>query len=321
MKKLIKIALPLLDIILIPFVFFATALLWFVRKARVSKLSITKKILLYIGVFPIIRHYYEPMFDTRELTKSLSSDRSLPGINLNNNGQVEMLNKFNFEEETRDLPLEKESEDSYYLNNGTFGPGDAEYWYNIIRISKPKIIIEIGSGYSTLMAIKAINKNKEEDSSYNCEHYCIEPYEMPWLEKSGVTVIRKKVENVEKSFFRKLEKSDILFIDSSHVIRPQSDVLVEYLEILPILNPGVIVHIHDIFSPKDYPEDWIKNEVRFWNEQYLVEAFLTMNNDWKVIGGLNYLYHNHFEKLKEKCPNLSYNREPCSFYIKRIIKD
>ena len=145
MKKLIKIALPLLDIILIPFVFFATALLWFVRKARVSKLSITKKILLYIGVFPIIRHYYEPMFDTRELTKSLSSDRSLPGINLNNNGQVEMLNKFNFEEETRDLPLEKESEDSYYLNNGTFGPGDAEYWYNIIRISKPKIIIEIGS--------------------------------------------------------------------------------------------------------------------------------------------------------------------------------
>ena len=93
------------------------------------------------------------------------------------------------------------------------------------------------------------------------------------LEKIGVTVIRQKVEGLGKAVFAELEKGDILFIDSSHIIRPQGDVLFEYLESLPSLNRGVIVHIHDIFSPKDYLKEWVTNEVRFWNEQYLLEAF------------------------------------------------
>ena len=119
-------------------------------------------------------------------------------------------------------------------------------------------------------------------------------------------------------FFSILENGDILFIDSSHVIRPQGDVLFEYLEVLPSLNKGVIVHIHDIFSPKDYPEAWIKNEVKFWNEQYLLEAFLYSNTDWEIIGALNFLHHNYYEKLKETCCYLTPDREPGSFYIKKI---
>ena len=87
-------------------------------------------------------------------------------------------------------------------------------------------------------------------------------------------------------FFAKDKKNDILFIDSSHIIRPQGDVLFEYLEILPILNPGVVVHIHDIFSPKDYLDNWIINDHLFWNEQYLLEAFLSFNNNSPFIDGL-----------------------------------
>ena len=114
--------------------------------------------------------------------------------------------------------------------------------------------------------------NKQDDPSYTCKHVCIEPYEMPWLEKTGVTVIRKKIEDVEISFFSELADCDILFLDSSHIIRPQGDVLFEYLQLLPSLNKGVIVHIHDIFSPRNYSNEWLMGDIRFWNEQYLLEA-------------------------------------------------
>ena len=181
-----------------------------------------------------------------------------------------------------------------------------------------KRIFEVGSGNSTLMAINAIIKNQDQDPNYLCEHVCIEPYEMPWLEDSGVSVVRSKVEDVELSFFSQLQENDILFIDSTHIIRPQGDVLFEYLELLPSLNKGVIVHVHDIFSPKNYLKQWLQDEVKFWNEQYLLEAFLTHNSSWKILGALNYLHHNHFQKLKSVAPFLYPEEEPGSFYIQKI---
>ncbi|WP_130607633.1 class I SAM-dependent methyltransferase [Fluviispira sanaruensis] len=141
---------------------------------------------------------------------------------------------------------------------------------------------------------------------------------MPWLEKTGAVIIRRPVEEIDKSFFAQLERGDILFIDSSHVIRPQGDVLYEYLELLPSLKVGVIVHIHDIFSPKDYMDLWVKEEVRLWNEQYLLEAFLTSNSHWKIIGALNYLYHNHFEQFKNSCPFFDNINQPVSLYIEKV---
>ena len=140
------------------------------------------------------------------------------------------------------------------------------------------------------MAIRAISVNNLEDPAYQCRHVCIEPYEMSWLETSGVSVLRQRVEDVNVGFFSELEEDDILFIDSSHVIRPQGDVLFEYLELLPALNTGVIVHVHDIFSPRDQPKQWLEDDVRFWNEQYLLEAFLTDNTRWRIIGALSYLH-------------------------------
>lgn len=105
--------------------------------------------------------------------------------------------------------------------------------------------------------------------------------------------------------FGELEENDILFIDSSHMIRPEGDVLFEYLEILPSLAKGVIVHIHDIFSPRNYPKQWLVDEVRFWNEQYFLEAFLSHNRSGKIIAALNYLQHNHPETLKSVAPYLT----------------
>ena len=131
-------------------------------------------------------------------------------------------------------------------------------------------------------------------------------------------MIRKKVEDIELSYFSQLQNNDLLFIDSSHIIRPQGDVLFEYLELLPSLNTGVIVHLHDIFSPKNYPKQWLQDSVYFWNEQYLLEAFLSHNSSWKIIAALNFLCSNHYKKLKSVAPFLTPDREPGSFYIQKI---
>ena len=102
------------------------------------------------------------------------------------------------------------------------------------------------------------------------------------------------------------------------MIRPEGDVLFEFLQLLPGLSRGVVVHIHDIFSPKNYPDHWLRQEVRFWNEQYLLEAFLTHNSSWQIMGALNYLHHNYYDELHKACPNLAKNAEPGSFYIRKV---
>jgi hypothetical protein len=299
-------------------VFLSAWLLKIIRIAGVQRLPLCKTTLFNVGVFPIRSHYYEPQFDFRETHHSFSEKRSLPGINWNIQGQLEIINELNFSTELENIPTEKGHDLNFYINNGTFESGDAEYWYQLIRLKKPKKIFEIGSGNSTLMAINAIRKNREENANYKCEHVCIEPYEMLWLEKAEVTVIREKVENVDISFFSKLGEGDILFIGSSHIIRPEGDVLFEYLQLLPTLKQGVIVHVHDIFSPRNYLDRWLRDNVLFWNEQYLLEAFLTHNESWEVIGSLNYLHHNHYEKFKKVCPFLTQDREPGSFYLQKI---
>jgi hypothetical protein len=102
------------------------------------------------------------------------------------------------------------------------------------------------------------------------------------------------------------------------MIRPRGDVLFEYLEILPILKPGVIVHIHDIFYPNDYPDQWTKSGILFWNEQYLLEAFLTLNKEFKIICATNFLKNNYYNELSNVAPMLKSDREPGSFWIQRI---
>jgi hypothetical protein len=318
MKILVKRLLPFADFILSPIVYPAAFLLKLIRMAGVHRMPICRRALMQVGVFPIRNHYFEPLFDSRALKRPLEQIRNLPGINWNVEEQLNLLECFCFNDELKGIPASKTKELVFHFNNVSFESGDAEFLYNLIRLKKPARVFEIGSGNSTLMAIRAIDWNKKENSAYRCRHLCIEPYEQPWLEKTGVTVVRQLVEEVDKEIFAELGKDDILFIDSSHVIRPQGDVLFEYLELLPDLKAGVIVHIHDIFSPRDYPKEWVKDEVRLWNEQYLLEAFLTGNRDWKVIGALNYLHHNHHEYLWAKCPYLTHDSEPGSFYMQKI---
>ena len=319
MKKIIIKCMPVIDIISLPFVLCGGVVLKFVRKAGLQRLPLTKKLLYRIGVFPIIDHYYEPLFNMKKLKYSLRADRSLPGIDINEDEQVRFLSKFHYADELKTIPEKYESVTKFWYGNGSYSHGDAEYFYSLIRLIKPSKIIEIGSGSSTKIALMAVEKTKEEDPEYSCDQVCIEPYEQPWLEQLPVTVLREKLEDVDYSLFEQLNTNDILFIDSSHIIRPQGDVLKEYLEILPRLKAGVYVHVHDVFTPKDYKDDWIYDEVKLWNEQYLLEAFLTGNKNFRIIGALNFLKHKHYDLMKEKFPLMTEAHEPGAFWMQKVI--
>jgi predicted O-methyltransferase YrrM len=288
--------------------------------ANIKTKNISDKIFMSIGLLPILDQYYQPLINPRKhLKKSLRIERNLAGIDFNIEEQLKIISQFNYNEELLKFPLFKTDNIEYYYNNNSYMSGDSEYLYNIIRLFKPKRIIEIGSGYSTLMASNAIRQNISQNKNYNCDHICIEPYEQDWLKKTGVTLIRERVEDIEVNFFKQLQRNDILFIDSSHIIRPQGDVLFEYSQILPILNSGVIIHIHDIFSPRDYLDKWIYDDHLMWNEQYLLEAFLCFNNEFKIIGAVNYLSNNYNAKFCGIAPIYAsqINREPGAFWIQK----
>jgi hypothetical protein len=312
MKFIIIKFAKFLDFLISPLVLFSSVILKIVRKIGVQRLHISRFIFKKIGVFPINNHYHEPLFMSEQLSAPIGKSRSLSGINFNIKNQISMLNNFHFTNEFKNF-LNKD----FYFNNGSFEAGDAEYLYNFIRFIKPKKIIEVGCGFSTLIIQNAITANQKENYKNSTEHVCVEPYENEYLKKFDLKFKKKKIENIQKKYFTKLKKNDLLFIDSSHVIRPNGDVLFEVLELLPILKSGVYVHFHDIFSPYDYPKKWLLDNVWFWNEQYLLEAFLSNNEQWEITASLFNLKKNYYNKLKKCCNYLTKNHSPGSIYIKK----
>lgn len=271
------------------------------------------------GLRVVRQHYYTPLVLEADLHRPLGEARALPGLDLNAAGQLALLEQFRFAEELLALP-EHPGPGIFHFRNPAYGFGDAEILYDMIRHFRPRRLVEVGSGWSTRLAALALRTNAARDPGYACRHVCIEPFEQPWLEAFGVEVVRQRVELVDRALFESLQAGDILFIDSSHVVRPQGDVVTEFLEILPTLAPGVLVHVHDVFTPRDYPAEWVLQERRLWTEQYLMEAFLAHNRDFEVICAVNWLAHNHRDKLAEAAPWLVQHPglEPGAFWFRRV---
>lgn len=319
MNKTSSASLACLDFVLSLLVVLPAWILLGYRRLGSARLPRTTKRLRSIGVFPIRNHYYEPLFMYDSLERSLSEDRDLPGIDLNAGGQLAFLNTLSLRDELVALALDGPASGitGFTLRNGSFESGDAEFLYQFIRQLRPARIIEIGSGSSTRIASFAMKRNAADRPGGSGKHTCIEPYEQPWLETlPGIEVLRRRLEDCDIDWATHLRAGDLLFVDSSHVIRPQGDVLKEYLEIFPRLASGVYVQIHDVFTPKDYLQRWMTDDVKFWNEQYLLEALLSNSGRYEVVAALNYLKHHHFQHLKRVCPYLTEDREPGSFYIR-----
>ena len=245
-------------------------------------------------------HFYEPIPDTQSLPETLWSQPSeLVGIDMNDSMQLDLLrnhfSKFRGEYET--IPAEPPPGQLWPFH-GT----DVLVAYCMVRHFQPRRIIEVGSGFSSLVLGQAAAKNK------NSALICIDPFPNELIRKSNsvpaLSLIETKVQDVDMEFFSQLESGDILFIDSSHTVKIGGDVNYLFLEILPRLKAGVIVHVHDIFFPFEYRRDWMLEEFRFWTEQYLLQAFLIFNPEFEVLVANSYLNHYHPRDLKAAFPNL-----------------
>ncbi len=266
----------------------ASAQMRLVRRVGMEYLPMNRAVLHRLGVIPAVDRYYDPFVSDRHLRHSLDDVRSLPGLDLHEADYEALFRALGaWGQEPIEGPLEG-TELAYQYGNGTYGGYDAALLHAFIRQLRPRRILEVGSGNSTLVALRALSRNRSEGAA--CDHVCIEPFEMPWLERSGVKVLRERAEVVGLSPFEALRDGDLLFIDNSHIIRPQGDVLFLVQEVLPRLPPGVTVHIHDIFTPRDYPRLWLLERMLFWNEQYVVEALLTDNPTYRVLVPAHHVY-------------------------------
>ncbi|HET6972501.1 MAG TPA: class I SAM-dependent methyltransferase [Pyrinomonadaceae bacterium] len=253
-------------------------------------------------------HYYEPIPDFRAITlEQITRRREFPGIDFRWDEQLALLNELTaYRDELNTL--------EFKFDNGFFSSFDAAVYYSLIRHLKPQRIIEIGGGYSTQLAAKALTRNGSG------KLICIEPYPER-LNGVGpsVELIQKRVEEIDVDFFSCLEAGDILFIDSSHVVKFGSDVCYEFLQLLPRLAPGVWVHVHDIFFPHDYPAEWLLERRTAWNEQYLLEAFLSFNEKFQVALANYWLCLDHRDEAARLWPNaLSADYGASSLWMKRI---
>ena len=256
-----------------------------------------------LGFHIVPIHFHEPIPDTRTLSDEIwNSPSGLVGIDMNTAQQLEMLNRVfpnfthecNFPRERTEIPYE------FYRKNGAFLSVDAEVFHSMIRHFKPKRIVEVGSGSTTYLAARACILNRKKNRT-ETKFFAIDPFPNETVKKGfpGFTsLIQKPLEQVPMDFFTLLEENDILFIDSSHVVSIGGDVNYEFLEIIPRLKAGVIIHVHDIFAPAEYPKKWIFEDRFFWTEQYILQAFLSFNYDFEIIWASSYMHLNFPDKLE-----------------------
>jgi predicted O-methyltransferase YrrM len=203
--------------------------------------------------------------------------------------------EFNFPEE-KDSSIQ---DYDFFLRNGCFEAGDAEVLHSMIRYFKPKKIVEIGSGFSTYISARACLLNKEKDG-VKTKLIAIEPFPNDTIKQGfpGLSeLIKTPLEQIDLDLFRSMEANDIVFIDSTHVLKIGGDVKYEYLEIIPRLKKGVIVHSHDIFLPAEYHRRWVVENHWFWTEQYLLQAFLAFNNAFEILWAGQYMARKYFNEL------------------------
>lgn len=268
-----------------------------------------------------IGHFYSPIVDPGEArlraAQLWKSQDEMSGVNLHPEVQLDLLKQLATHTKTINYPINKpEAGAGYYYSNDQFPVLDAEFLHVMLCHLSPRVMIEVGSGFSSLITAN-VNKNILNDA---LDFTCIEPYPRRFLTDGvpGITrLIQKKVESVGLEFFERLHSGDILFIDSSHVSKTGSDVNYLFFDVLPRLRQGVYVHIHDIFLPDEYPKNWVIDQGRNWNEQYLLRAFLQFNSEWEVVWAAHFMGTRHTKMVQEVFPHYPSIGGGGSFWIRK----
>jgi len=268
-------------------------------------------------------HFYSPVPSLQEVRRRADllfapPPRALPGIDPNERVQLSMLEAFL--PHYREQPFRREATPGlrYRFDNTAYAHSDALGLYCMLRHFRPRRVIEVGSGWSSCVTLDT------DQLFLGGRTACtfIEPY--PALleelilpgDRARIEVLPVAAQDVPLDRFRALEAGDVLFIDSTHVSKVGSDVNYLFLDVLPALRPGVVVHVHDIFWPLEYPRAWIEDG-RAWNEAYLLRAFLTFNAGYEILYCNSWMQHFHRERVLRDMP-LCFENGGGSIWLRRL---
>jgi len=233
-------------------------------------------------------HYYSSIPNVKQALNNenlFKKEKQFPGIDLGLNEQLELLNIFKNIYPKIPFADNCEKPHLYYFDNPFFSYSDSIFLFCTISHFKPKTILEIGSGFSTACMLDTIRIQNLNTSIISIDPEMTRLNELLNRQPTNDIVIKripKKVQEVDQSEFQKLLAGDLLFIDSSHVSKVGSELNYLLFQILPQLKRGVIIHFHDVFHNFQYPIEWVQEGIYF-NEQYLLRAFLQFNNAYKIL--------------------------------------
>jgi hypothetical protein len=275
------------------------------------------------GVFDFVRHdYYSPIPDLAALSEDVWTRRAaLTGVLLDATAgmafvETELAERIG----ELDVPETDPGEPGvFFMRNGGFGDVDAALLYGMVRSMSPSRVIELGSGYTTLLINQACRENAAGGTS--TAHEVFDPYPRPYIlgeELAPPTMLAPiSATDVPLSTFRALGEGDILFVDTTHTVKLASDVNFIILEVLPVLAPGVIVHFHDIFLPWEYPRMWPEEMGWYWAEQYLLQAFLAYNHDFEILVGAHIIVRDLPDRCAEVFPGFYPGAASGSMWLRR----
>jgi hypothetical protein len=252
-------------------------------------------------------HYYSPipsLDDVSRYERQIFGVRtSIPGVDLNEAAQLEQIERLG--PATADIPFGEEADPRYRYNlaNEFFSHGDGVVLFGMLRLLRPRRLMEIGSGFSSALILDT--NDLFLDGGMRCTF--IEPHPerlfslLRTTDRTQVEIVERELQDVDLDRFDALEAGDVLFIDSSHVSKAGSDVNRLMFDVLPRLSRGVVIHIHDIFYPFEYPREWML-EGRTWTEGYLVHAFLQFNSEFRILLFNSFLAAMHRERVASSLP-------------------
>lgn len=252
-------------------------------------------------------HYYSPLPGLRDVAARAGTlfnpAVETAGVRLEPEKQLALFQALSPFAGDFDWPAAPQSGRRFYIENEFFVEGDALVLFAMLRHFHPAKLIEVGSGFTSALMLDTNERFLNRSISFTF----IEPFPARLLSLVGkelqehVEIRPGSVQEIPLALFQTLAENDVLFIDSSHVAKIGSDVNFLLFEVFPRLQPGVIIHLHDIFWPFEYPQSWI-TEGRAWNEAYLIRAFLQFNDAFEILLFNSYLGQRHSAPLQEIMP-------------------
>ncbi len=262
------------------------------------------------GLQTVRADFNSPLVDPLTLSpETWERPAPMPGLNLDLDRQLEEIERrlARFFPELRD-------EGAFKLANPMYGALDAHVLYALVRQRQPMRVLELGSGYSTLVIQQALAANGE-----GARHEIVDPYPSPLLTgiADRVAVRPESAATVERTPFEALGPNDMLFVDTTHTVRPGGEVVRIVLELLATLRPGVIVHFHDFFRPFEYPRALYEQFDVHWQEHYLLQGFLAYNPGFAVLLANHALWRLRRRQILRLLPGLAEEIEPSALWLER----